>query len=538
MTWSYEEVDAEEWNAIEQALQAVASTSHDYPVKKPILMTERNRKLGTLDMTVPTCSDVTEVATAPVKQGRATSELALSPTKNTGIIQGAQSTLGHMEGPEAKRPRALPSSWGAPTSDAPSKMQLPRLWFLGEARYASTAAEVEACCTSLVAAGPTVVGFDIEWRALFARGRPPRPAALVQLCFAKSEPTEDLAAEFALSEAQRGGRGLVCLLLHIIHSGVTPTLRHILASESVQLTGIGSLGDAQKLEVDYSIEARGVVDVPREMLLRGSPCPRGSLSALCSQLLRHELKKDNGVRCGNWEARPLSDAHRGYAATDAMASLLVHLAGLGTRVAPRSPETNPRQDANPGDSAALGRGPLARPPAPEASGVVPADVALLSLHRQRLPPSKREVLSLFSETGMSIEEVADARRVKEDTVRGYLADAMLAGHGYDWRRMGVPDELLARAEGIAAEALAASAPEAASGSCPPLDAEDELRRWGLGLKALRERLPEPATYGQARLALAHLSRTRRGELLAAAAAGPRGDDRSSAAPTDGCSDRR
>lgn len=36
----------------------------------------------------------------------------------------------------------------------------------------------------MLAAGPTVIGFDVEWKPSFVKGAPPNKAALVQLAYA------------------------------------------------------------------------------------------------------------------------------------------------------------------------------------------------------------------------------------------------------------------------------------------------------------------------------------------------------------------
>jgi len=60
--------------------------------------------------------------------------------------------------------------------------QLP---WAGRVRYACTAADVDAACRQLLAAGPpTVIGFDVEWKPSFVKGSPPNKAALVQLAYA------------------------------------------------------------------------------------------------------------------------------------------------------------------------------------------------------------------------------------------------------------------------------------------------------------------------------------------------------------------
>lgn len=42
------------------------------------------------------------------------------------------------------------------------------------------------------------------------------------------------------------------------------------------------------------------------------------------ELLHVALDKTNAIRCSNWEARPLTDVQKAYAATDAFAALAVY----------------------------------------------------------------------------------------------------------------------------------------------------------------------------------------------------------------------
>ncbi len=53
--------------------------------------------------------------------------------------------------------------------------------------------------------------------------------------------------------------------------------------------------------------------------------PRCTPADLCADVLHRTLPKPSGVRCGRWEARPLSAAQRNYAALDAFASLMLHM---------------------------------------------------------------------------------------------------------------------------------------------------------------------------------------------------------------------
>ena len=67
---------------------------------------------------------------------------------------------------------------------------------------------------------------------------------------------------------------------------------------------------------------------------------------------------------------------------------------------------------------------------------------------------------------MSVQAIADLRRLKLDTVESYLAEAMTAGKAYDWHHLHVPDEVFAAVRKHAAAQLAAAAGTHTSGSCP------------------------------------------------------------------------
>jgi hypothetical protein len=72
----------------------------------------------------------------------------------------------------------------------------------------------------MMAAGPpSVLGFDVEWKPAFIKGSPPRKAALVQLAYACQ------GGQDCRTTAEARGRGVVVLLLHIMHSGITKKLQ-------------------------------------------------------------------------------------------------------------------------------------------------------------------------------------------------------------------------------------------------------------------------------------------------------------------------
>lgn len=79
--------------------------------------------------------------------------------------------------------------------------------------YAYTALEVDYHCTQILAKGPQAAGFDIEWRVTYKAGEVPRKTALLQLC------SRDCSGSYR------------CWLLHIAHSGITPSLLQLLQSE-------------------------------------------------------------------------------------------------------------------------------------------------------------------------------------------------------------------------------------------------------------------------------------------------------------------
>lgn len=206
------------------------------------------------------------------------------------------------------------------------------------ARYACTAVEVEWLCSQLLQLAPPVVGLDLEWRPQFTAGHPGNPTALVQLCY----PTmPDLAHDSDLS----GGRGCCSALLHVMHTGLTPSLKKLLTSEVPGKVGVNISGDAQKLRRDFDLLLGGLLEldvVAKDRLLvhpdaAAGESRRWSLAALTEATLRRNLPKPSAVRCGNWEKKPLDDVQKRYAALDSYASLAVWAALARMPLKPRPP---------------------------------------------------------------------------------------------------------------------------------------------------------------------------------------------------------
>jgi len=358
----------------------------------------------------------------------------------------------------------------------------PELTFQGRIIYAGTHEECEKACDLLEPSesfdGPFALGFDIEWRASFQRGVPQPRAATLQLA------TSEVAVVFHLSRC----------------GTIIPRLTSLLVRPDVLKVGVGAEGDAHKLERDYlmrkvtegndgaavqgiATRIRGVLELNqlanRLLTARPDARPKSSLSDLCVELLGHHVPKPPDIRCGNWEAAPLSEEQLRYAATDAWSGLRCFQEfNVRGRETVAEVAAAIRIDAIPTGPSARKR----KAPSGERETVLALDAPA------ELPPTKRSVYRLFYENGLSADSIAELRGIQVGTVLGYLADAVAAGHAYD---MADFDLSLADREAIAA-ALTASSAEGGRSS----------------LKAVKEVLPSHIDYWAIRIVEAHLARTR------------------------------
>ncbi|KAL5990187.1 hypothetical protein ACLOJK_011084 [Asimina triloba] len=112
-----------------------------------------------------------------------------------------------------------------------------------------------------------------------------------------------------------------CYVMHIIHSGIPPTLQSILEDATSTKVGVGISNDAAKVMKDYNVHIQVVADLSGLANLKFGGVPRNwSLGALTEMLTCKELEKPKKIRLGNWEADVLSKEQIQYAATDAYAS--------------------------------------------------------------------------------------------------------------------------------------------------------------------------------------------------------------------------
>ncbi|KAJ7555137.1 hypothetical protein O6H91_05G023900 [Diphasiastrum complanatum] len=193
-----------------------------------------------------------------------------------------------------------------------TKCKLPFLQFKGKVVYSTTMEEVDAAAQQLQCIlsskrkdtqDAIALGFDTEWKVVYNRREPPRKVATIQLCV-------------------DGDRSDV---MQIIYSGIPTSLQKLLEDSSTCKVGLGAHGDAAKLYRDYNIIVNGVKDLSvlanqRQMCYY----KQWSLSSLAQELTGKQVSKDPKIRCGDWEALPLSHQQLHYAATDAFASLLLY----------------------------------------------------------------------------------------------------------------------------------------------------------------------------------------------------------------------
>ncbi|CAN1334263.1 3'-5' exonuclease [Linum perenne] len=134
-------------------------------------------------------------------------------------------------------------------------MRYPVINFGGRISYSRTSMEVEMAARELL-------------RSLEAkRGALPSKAAVMQLCADVGQ----------------------CYVMHIIHSGITPSLRLLLQDYTVIKVGVGIGNDSTKVFKDYNVSVQAVEDLSylANQKLGGQP-KNWSLKALAETLVSKE----------------------------------------------------------------------------------------------------------------------------------------------------------------------------------------------------------------------------------------------------------
>lgn len=185
------------------------------------------------------------------------------------------------------------------------------LQFKGRLVYSKTHSEVDAAVHDIweminskrsLVEGNVAVGFDVEWKTSFRRDVGSGKVAVIQLCLDYSR----------------------CDVMHIIYSGIPSSLYAILEDPTILKTGVGIHGDVSKLQRDYKLKIQGVVNLSEIANQKLGRWQSWSLSSLSQALTCKQVEKVPNIRCGDWEACPLSPPQLQYAATDAFASLYLY----------------------------------------------------------------------------------------------------------------------------------------------------------------------------------------------------------------------
>uniref|UniRef100_A0A1J3HY97 3'-5' exonuclease n=1 Tax=Noccaea caerulescens TaxID=107243 RepID=A0A1J3HY97_NOCCA len=185
--------------------------------------------------------------------------------------------------------------------------KFPAMRFGGRIFYSKTASEVDMRATQLLRdletkrdeSGSAIVGFDVEWRPNFTKGAIPSKVAVVQICVDND----------------------YCDVMHIIHSGIPQSLKHIIEDSTLVKVGVGVDDDSAKLFRDHGVSIKDVEDLSDLANKKlGGNSKKWGLASLTKTLVCKEVLKPYSIRLGNWEAYPLSKKQLEYAATDAYAS--------------------------------------------------------------------------------------------------------------------------------------------------------------------------------------------------------------------------
>ncbi|KAM8938893.1 bifunctional 3'-5' exonuclease/ATP-dependent helicase WRN [Pelodytes ibericus] len=148
----------------------------------------------------------------------------------------------------------------------------------------------------------SVLGFDIEWPALYTKGKNGK-VALIQMCVSERK----------------------CYLFHVsAMTGFPKGLKRLLEDASVRKVGVGIEGDQWKLMSDCDLKLKGFIELSDVANQKLKCKEKWSLNGLVKHLFKKQLLKDNSVRCSKWDRFPLNDEQKLYAASDAYAGLQIY----------------------------------------------------------------------------------------------------------------------------------------------------------------------------------------------------------------------
>ncbi|XP_063296231.1 exonuclease 3'-5' domain-containing protein 2 [Pelobates fuscus] len=156
-----------------------------------------------------------------------------------------------------------------------------------------------------------VLGIDCEWVAVEGKKK---PVSLLQM-------------------ATHSGFCVLVRLPQFVNSGrtVPNTFLNLLANPSILKVGVGCCDDSNKLQCDYGLSVKGLVDIRYLAMRQRRDSFQNSLSlkTLSESILSFPLDKSFQLRCSNWDAEEFSQDQVLYAARDAQVSIALFLHLLG-----------------------------------------------------------------------------------------------------------------------------------------------------------------------------------------------------------------
>ncbi|XP_075460126.1 bifunctional 3'-5' exonuclease/ATP-dependent helicase WRN isoform X3 [Ascaphus truei] len=181
---------------------------------------------------------------------------------------------------------------------------LPFLEFNGSVVYSYQANDCSLLAEDIRASlsEGAVLGFDIEWPPVYTKGKTGK-VALIQVCVSEKK----------------------CYLFHIsAMSGFPKGLKRLLEDESIRKVGVGIEGDQWKLMSDCDLKLKQFIELTEVANQKLKCKEKWSLNGLIKHLFKKQILKDDSIRCSNWDAFPLNEDQKLYAASDAYAGLLIY----------------------------------------------------------------------------------------------------------------------------------------------------------------------------------------------------------------------
>ncbi|KAG9036065.1 hypothetical protein FRB95_009853 [Tulasnella sp. JGI-2019a] len=163
--------------------------------------------------------------------------------------------------------------------------------------------------TDMVGCLQSPLGFDMEWKPQMVRGKRENKTALIQLA----------------------DNNMILLIQVSQMSEFPSSLKTLIEDPAIIKAGVNIRGDRGKLERDFGIHAKGIVELDslaRKVdesninLTKGAK-GRTTLQSMVNMYCRRSLDKGK-VRMSNWEKSPLNECQRDYAANDAHSGLVVY----------------------------------------------------------------------------------------------------------------------------------------------------------------------------------------------------------------------